>query len=296
MTERETCGGDAVTERETCGGDAVTERETSGGEAVTERETCGGDAATMRNGGALRTAIATAAAGLLVSALAACGGGAGPSTDAGHPADPGGTAPSAGATADARGPADPTRVPDVGDRYQRRIPAASRQVVAVYGDGRNSPDSTVVLYTKRGSRWHESRRWPAHNGAKGWTTDHHENDKRSPVGVFTLSDAGGVLPDPGAELPYTRSPSFAAPRWWDESYWHDFDYVIAIDYNRVKGTPPNDPTRPRARPRAAASGCTWTTAAAPRRASACRSGRWSTCCARSTRTFTPWWSWGTGRN
>jgi L,D-peptidoglycan transpeptidase YkuD (ErfK/YbiS/YcfS/YnhG family) len=140
--------------------------------------------------------------------------------------------------------AAPTRVPHVGDRLQRRIPTDSRQVLAVYGDGKDAPGSTVVLYTKRGSAWDRTRGWPAHNGKKGWTTDHHEGDKRSPVGVFTLTDAGGVLKDPGSRLPYTRSAAFAAPRWWAKSHWHDFDYVIAIDYNRVKGTPPNDPTRP----------------------------------------------------
>ncbi|MFV0137417.1 hypothetical protein ACLGIH_30210 [Streptomyces sp. HMX87] len=191
----------------------------------------------MQNGGAVRTRVAAVALGALLT-LSGCGGGDGPAPD------PGAHRPSGGATAESRGTAGPTRLPGIGERYRQRIPAASRQVVAVYGDGRNSADSTVVLYTKQGSRWHRSHSWPAHNGTKGWTTDHHENDKRSPVGVFTLSDAGGVLPDPGARLPYTRSAAFAAPRWWDKAYWHDFDYVIAIDYNRVKGTPPNDPTRP----------------------------------------------------
>lgn len=169
-----------------------------------------------------------------LTTLTACGG-------AQHGAGSGGgkAAPTRSATT-----VDPTRIPGVGDRWQRRIPAESRQVVAVYGDGRNSPDSTVVLYSKRGSAWDRIRSWPAHNGKKGWTTDHHEGDNRSPVGVFTLSDAGGVLRSPGSELPYTRSAAFAAPRWWAKSYWHDFDYVIAIDYNRVKGTPPNDPSRP----------------------------------------------------
>ncbi|MGW1214486.1 L,D-transpeptidase family protein [Streptomyces sp. NPDC002499] len=141
-------------------------------------------------------------------------------------------------------------LPGVGDALRRQIPAATRQAVVVYGDGKDSPDATVALYTRHvkraehGSGWERTRAWPAHNGKKGWTADHHEGDKRSPVGVFTLSDSGGVLPDPGAHLPYTRSAAFAAPRWWAESHWHDFDYVIAIDYNRVKGTPPNDPTRP----------------------------------------------------
>ncbi|MGW2823767.1 hypothetical protein ACWC24_22655 [Streptomyces sp. NPDC001443] len=169
------------------------------------------------------------------------GGGAGPvaGADRTHP-DPGRTRPERPGAK----PVDPTRIPGVGERLRRRIPADSRQVVAVYGDGRDSADATVVLYTRRGSVWEHVRDWPAHNGKKGWTTDHHEGDGRSPVGVFTLTDAGGVLADPGTRLPYTRSAGFAAPHWWARSHWHDFDYVIAIDYNRLKGTPPNDPTRP----------------------------------------------------
>jgi L,D-peptidoglycan transpeptidase YkuD (ErfK/YbiS/YcfS/YnhG family) len=139
---------------------------------------------------------------------------------------------------------DLKRIPDVGDRLQKQIPANSRQVVAVYGEGKDAADSTIVLYTKSGSTWDKTSSWEGHNGKKGWTTNHREGDKRSPVGVFTLSDAGGVLADPGAQLPYTRSASFQAPRYWAKSHWHDFDYVIAIDYNRVKGTSPNDPTRP----------------------------------------------------
>ncbi|GHC17748.1 hypothetical protein ACIGKG_14785 [Streptomyces rochei] len=193
----------------------------------------------MRTGTGRRAAVAAAALGFL---LAACGGPSGPG------AREAGSGHSSASRSGGAATADPTAIPGLGERFHRRIPADSRQVVAVYGEGVDSARSTVALYTKRGSAWHRDRVWAAHNGTKGWTTDHHENDKRSPVGVFTLSDAGGVLPDPdgspGAGLPYTRSGSFAAPRSWGRSYWHDFDYVIAIDYNRVKGTPPNDPTRP----------------------------------------------------
>ncbi|MEU6674496.1 L,D-transpeptidase family protein [Streptomyces sp. NPDC046853] len=189
----------------------------------------------MRIAGAVRAVAAFAACGVL---LTSCG-----SADDG--ADSGGKK---GAGTDQAKGAEPTtdlkRIPEVGDRLQEKIPANSRQVVAVYGEGEDSADSTVVLYTKSGSTWDKTRSWAAHNGKKGWTTDHRENDKRSPVGVYTLSDAGGVLADPGAALPYTRSESMQAPHYWAKSHWHDFDYVIAIDYNRAKGTPPNDPTRP----------------------------------------------------
>ncbi|NBM14601.1 L,D-transpeptidase family protein [Streptomyces sp. GC420] len=176
----------------------------------------------------MRVAAVTA---LGLALLTACGG-AEETAHAGRPTpSPSSSAPLTG-------------IPGVGEKYASRIPEGSRQVVAVYGRGVNSADATVVLYTKDGKYWERQRSWPAHNGKKGWTTDHRENDKRSPVGVFTLSDAGGVLADPGSRLPYHRSASFAAPRWWAERYWHDFDYVIAIDYNRVRGTSPNDPTRP----------------------------------------------------
>ncbi|MFD8808751.1 L,D-transpeptidase family protein [Streptomyces sp. NPDC059597] len=188
----------------------------------------------MRNGGSVRVMAGATGVALLTVCLAACGG-------SGHPATPKGQ----GGKADAKPHSAPLkRVPDVGDRLWKQVPRNSRQVVAVYGDGKDSADSTVALYEKTGSAWKQQRTWSAHNGRKGWTTDHHEGDKRSPVGVFTLSDAGGVLASPGTKLPYTRSAAFQAPHYWKKSYWHDFDYVIAIDYNRVKGTPPNDPTRP----------------------------------------------------
>lgn len=185
---------------------------------------------------AMTTVMTTAMLGALLILLGGCGGPGAARTGTPHP---GAADRPAGEAADRL-----TRIPGLGDRLRHRIPSDSRQILAVYGDGRNSPDATVVLYSRRGSGWDRVRGWPAHNGRKGWTTDHHEGDKRSPVGVFTLSDAGGVLPAPGARLPYTRSAAMAAPRWWPKSYWHDFDHVIAIDYNRVEGTPPDNQTRP----------------------------------------------------
>ncbi|MFD6418380.1 hypothetical protein [Streptomyces sp. NPDC060194] len=184
--------------------------------------------------GGWRPAVATAFLAVLLTSCGASGSGG--STD---------RSPAAAAPSPA---ADRTRVPGVGDRWWKRIPADSRQLVVVRGAGVDSADSTVELWTRDGRTWSRERGWSGHNGRKGWTTAHRENDKRSPVGVFTLSDAGGVLPDPDGDpragLPYTRSASFAAPRYWKRPYWHDFDLVVAIDYNRVRGTSPADPTRP----------------------------------------------------
>jgi L,D-peptidoglycan transpeptidase YkuD (ErfK/YbiS/YcfS/YnhG family) len=198
----------------------------------------------VRKSGAMRAGLAAAACGVLVVALSACGGQGGGGASASGSGTKGTGGPGGQAGHSPPQTVDLKRIPDVGDRLQQLIPPASHQVVAVYGEGKNSADSTVVLYTKSGSTWDETRRWPAHNGTRGWTTDHHENDKRSPVGVFTLTDAGGVLDDPGALLPYDQSETYQAPYDWAESHWHDFDYVIAINYNRRVGTPPDDPHRP----------------------------------------------------
>ncbi|MGW7518066.1 L,D-transpeptidase family protein [Streptomyces sp. NPDC054796] len=189
--------------------------------------------------GARTAAGATAVALALGLTLAGCGGGSEAS------GGDSGAKKAAGSSGDTTvRAADPTRIPGVGDRLQKKIPENSRQVVAVYGEGEDSAESTVKLFTKKGDKWTRDSGWAAHNGKKGWTPDHHEGDKRSPVGVFTLSDAGGLLADPGAKLPYSHTSAFTPSPSWPKSTRHDFDHVIAVDYNRVKGTSPLDPTRP----------------------------------------------------
>ncbi|MFI0808716.1 L,D-transpeptidase family protein [Streptomyces echinatus] len=198
----------------------------------------------MQQDSVRRTTVAAAACGVLLLLLSACVTTAPDAARTRGAQDARGRAAPTPAVSSAP-TADPTRVPGVGDRLNRRVPAGSRQVVAVYGEGRDSAASRVVLYTRRGGRWHPEGSWPAHNGRHGWTTHHHEGDGRSPVGVFTLTDAGGVLADPGTRLPYDRDErAYAPPAGWDEAHRHDFDYVIAIDYNRLRGAPPSDATRP----------------------------------------------------
>ncbi|WP_052845033.1 hypothetical protein [Streptomyces sp. NRRL S-31] len=126
-----------------------------------------------------------------------------------------------------------------------QVPADTRQAVVVYGEGRNSPDSLVVLYEKRGPTWLRTASWPAHNGRLGWTEDHRIDDEHSPVGVFTLTDAGGTLADPGSRLRYWYDDhAYAVMLPEGQAHAHDFDYVVAIDYNRLKGAPPFDWNRP----------------------------------------------------
>lgn len=182
---------------------------------------------------------AATAAGVLL--LAGCGGDGTKASAAGPSATGHADKRPAAASAPA---ADSRELPGVGPAMSAEVPATARQAVVVYGAGPASAKSTVVLFTKTGGVWHRGLSWSAHNGDHGWAPNHHEGDRKSPVGVFTLHDAGGVLPDPGAKLPYHHSQSFAPPASWLPNYQHDFDYVIAIDYNRVVGTSPNEPTRP----------------------------------------------------
>lgn len=142
--------------------------------------------------------------------------------------------------------AAPLRLPGLGPRTLAEIPADARQAVVVTGRGRNSPQSTVVLYERTAAGWRAGASWPAHNALKGWSDHHTGGDLRSPIGVYGLTDAGGLLGDPGTRLPYHRSGAFTSPGtgFEGEPLAGSFDYVIAINYNREAGTSPLDWTRP----------------------------------------------------
>lgn len=143
-------------------------------------------------------------------------------------------------------PALSAQLPGLGPRTLARIPGDTRQVVLVTGRGKNSPRSQVVFYQRTPAGWKAGATWFAHNALKGWTDDHHTGDLRTPIGVFTLSDAGGRLSDPGSKLPYTRCGGFSVrgTGFKGEPLAGAFDYVVAIDYNHKKGTSPLDWTRP----------------------------------------------------
>ncbi|MFC5959463.1 hypothetical protein ACFP51_35190 [Streptomyces pratens] len=143
-------------------------------------------------------------------------------------------------------PDTPAPLGGLGPRTLALIPGNARQAVVVTGRGRDANRSEAVLYRRTASGWEAGAAWPARNALKGWTDDHLAGDLRSPIGVFTLSDAGGLLPDPGTLLPYDESPGFSisGTGFQGEPLDGSFDYVVAIDYNRVPGTSPLDGTRP----------------------------------------------------
>lgn len=150
------------------------------------------------------------------------------------------------ADSEASGASAHALLPGIGARTRAEIPANARQVLLVTGQGKNSSDSRVVLYRRTGAGWEPGATWPAHNALRGWTDDHHAGDLRSPIGVFSLTDAGGLLADPGTRLPYNHSGGFTVGgRGFEgEPLAGSFDYVVAINYNREPGTSPLDWTRP----------------------------------------------------
>jgi len=194
-----------------------------------------------------RTHVALLAASLL---LTGCGGGAVANTE-GTPApsqetsDPTPT-PSPTPSPEISVEVAPQQIPGLGPKTWAKVPADARQAVVVTGRGRDSSASTVVLYERTEAGWQAGASWPAHNALKGWTDHHLAGDLRSPTGVYTLTDAGGLLKDPGTKLPYDRGVGFTAPGtgFEGEPLAGSFDYVIAVNYNRQPGTSPLDWTRP----------------------------------------------------
>lgn len=182
-----------------------------------------------------------------LAALTGCGGSSGPDrSDA--PVRPAAEhEPNGGRVGRAAPTSLPHELPGIGPRTLAKIPERSRQVLLVTGEGRDSSRSKAVLYERAANGdWRPGATWPAHNARRGWTDKHMQGDLRSPIGVFGLTDAGGLHADPGSKLPYERSRSFTAvgTGFEGEPLAGSFDYVVAINYNRVAGTSPLDWTRP----------------------------------------------------
>jgi L,D-peptidoglycan transpeptidase YkuD (ErfK/YbiS/YcfS/YnhG family) len=148
---------------------------------------------------------------------------------------------------------DPTQTPPapralpLGARTLSTIAAPTSQVIVVEGARTTSSAAAVEFYERVGADWVRVAAWQGHVGKRGWAARHVEGDLKTPVGTFALSDAGGRKPDPGSDLPYHRSTSFEPPPeqpGFGDSMADAFDYVIAVDYNRVPGRSPLDPARP----------------------------------------------------
>ncbi|MEV4426345.1 hypothetical protein AB0K23_13395 [Streptomyces sp. NPDC049602] len=148
----------------------------------------------------------------------------------------------------ASAPVPAPRIPGIGPATQALVPDGTTQALVVTGATADSNTSIATLYRRDPARgWTEAAGpWPTHNALEGWTDDHTAGDLRSPIGVFRIGDAGGLLPDPGTRLPYDEDEEFAISGTGlsGEPLEGSFDHVIAIDYNRVPGRTPLDKERP----------------------------------------------------
>lgn len=175
--------------------------------------------------------VALVAASVL---LTGCGGGALAATD--HTSAPPAASSSAPSpSSEISAEAAPRQLPGVGPKMLARIPATTEQVVLVTGRGEDSPLSTLALYERTDDGWEQTVSWAAHNALKGWSDHHMAGDLRSPIGVYSLTDAGGLLKDPGTKLSYDHGSGFVSPGtgFEGEPLAGSFDYVIAINYNRL---------------------------------------------------------------
>ncbi|MFE3070502.1 L,D-transpeptidase family protein [Streptomyces sp. NPDC059247] len=156
----------------------------------------------------------------------------------------------AGRAAPAAPSAAPAELPGLGPLTRATVKPDTRQVVVVTGEDEDSDHSTVRLYERHPTHgWlPAAAAWPARNGHKGWSERHMLGDLRTPIGTFTLTDAGGRLPNPGTDLPYdlNRGPVYTASGLNPEKKPKAgaLDYVVAIDYNRYPGKPPYHFGRP----------------------------------------------------
>ncbi|GAA4507971.1 L,D-transpeptidase family protein [Brevibacterium yomogidense] len=127
-----------------------------------------------------------------------------------------------------------------------RIPDGTEQVLVASGADDDATRTALALWEEDDGTWRRTVTMTGRNGANGWKQDRHEGDRTTPAGVFSLSDAGGYLPDPGSQLPYHRDEGLrsGAEAVYGDGYASVFDYVIAIDYNRKTGVAPTENTRP----------------------------------------------------
>ncbi|WP_327321268.1 hypothetical protein OG735_01235 [Streptomyces sp. NBC_01210] len=136
----------------------------------------------------------------------------------------------------------------LGPKTSAQIPAATRQAVVVIGEAPDSSQATTVLYERGAEGWKvSSHPWPARNGGRGWTRNKRDGDQRSPIGVFGLTVAGGLLADPGTTFAYEQTEGFtvAGRDVKGELFAGAFDYAVAVDVSRKPWNGPLDGILPR---------------------------------------------------
>ena len=143
-------------------------------------------------------------------------------------------------------PADP--VPSwAATLLAHNVPASAGQAVIVKAPSTSSTTNTVSLWTRTASGWQQTGSlMPGHNGEKGWSSHRTSGDLKTPTGTYTLTAAGGRKPNPGTREPYEYNPKYFHTHGSFLGHSTDsvFDYVVAIDFNRVAGSEVSSPAEP----------------------------------------------------
>ena len=132
-----------------------------------------------------------------------------------------------------------------------RIAQSVDQMILVSGNGTRM---TLSMYEKQDDRWAEVLTGSGFVGTAG-VGESREGSEKTPVGVYSLTFAFGILDNPGTSLPYVKVDS--SHYWVDDpasAYYNqfvstrdvepdwdsaehlievvpDYDYAIAVDYN-----------------------------------------------------------------
>src|SRR5690606_7449487 len=103
-------------------------------------------------------------------------------------------------------PACTTALPKIKSKYLKKVPASTKQLVVVVGRSKTSYSSKVYRYEKINNCWVRLSVYNSYNGAKGWADPPWSGGLRSPIGTFSLTDAGGRLRNPGTKMRYHYGP------------------------------------------------------------------------------------------
>ncbi len=139
-----------------------------------------------------------------------------------------------------------TQVPGLKASFASQIKANSSQVVVVRGNAKRAWHNRVQYWQKSNGCWNKVRGVAGRNGITGWSRKPTDGSGLSPIGVYTLTDAGGRLRNPGTRLPYHYGPQAYDRGGYrmNNKRVQVFDYLVAINFNRFPGSKPHDLRRP----------------------------------------------------
>ncbi|MBQ6003002.1 MAG: L,D-transpeptidase family protein [Synergistaceae bacterium] len=90
------------------------------------------------------------------------------------------------------------------------LKAAENATQLAIVSGTHGSNAIFSFHEKNGGTWREIVSCQAYIGKKGWGKT-REGDVKSPVGVYTFTEAFGILEDPGCPMGYTQAD--------DSHYW-----------------------------------------------------------------------------